>query len=352
VFVALDATYLVDPHPSGIAVYSRELLDGLAKAHPDDRYLHLYRLKQFRRSATPRFPNVRNRLFLPPFPPTTPRNPPDLFHALNQRLDQRPAKHVSSTFHDLFVMTAEYSSPEFCARFTAQARRAAQLSDLIIAVSEFTREQIVSYLGVDRKRIRVVPHGVHIPADAPPLDEREKIILCVGALQLRKNVTRLVEAFERLPARLSQGWKLVLAGSTAGFGAAAILARIEHSRLAAQIQLRGYVTCSELKDLYRRALLFAFPSLDEGFGIPVLEAMAHGLPVLTSNRSALPEVASDAALLVDPCDVDAISSGLGRLMAENNLRDEFRRRGLERARLFPWERTVRQTYQVYEELRR
>ena len=349
-FVALDATYLVDPHPSGIAVYSRELLDGLARTHPDDRYLHLYRLKQFRRSAPPTFVNVKNRLLLPALAPIAPWNRLDLFHALNQRVDQRPAKCVISTFHDLFVMTGEYSSREFRARFTEQARRAAKRSDLIIAVSEFTRTQVLSYLNVDPKRVRVVPHGVHLPDAPPPLAQREKIILCVGALQLRKNVTRLVEAFERLPASISKGWKLVLAGSTAGFGAAEILNRIEHSPRLMQIQMRGYVTAADLKDLYRRALIFAFPSLDEGFGIPILEAMGNGIPVVTSNRSALPQVAGDAALLADPYETDDISRQLIRLIEDEALRENLREKGLKRARLFPWEQAVQKTYELYREL--
>ncbi len=350
-FVALDATYLVDPHPSGIAVYSRELLNGLARTHPEDRYLHLYRPKQFRKSAPPCFPNVHNRILLPFLPLVMPWQRLDLYHALNQRVDQRPAKRVISTFHDLFVMTGEYSSAEYRARFAAQARQAANRSDLIIAVSEFTGNQVVEFLRVDRGRVRVIPHGVYLPDEPVSLEQREKIILCVGAVQLRKNVTRLVEAFERLPARLSRDWKLVLAGSTAGFGAAEILARIERSPLASQIQLRGYVSLSELRELYRHALLFAFPSLDEGFGIPVLEAMANGVPVLTSNRSALPEVAGDAAILADPYEADSIAQGLTALMEDETLRSTLRTRGLNRARLFPWERSIQETHKTYEELR-
>lgn len=350
-FVALDATYLVDPHPSGIAVYSRELLYGLARDHAEDRYLHLYRTKQFRRAALPPFPNVANRLLLPALPVTAPWSRPQLFHALNQRVDQRPASRTVTTFHDLFVLTGEYSSREFRTRFAKQARQAADRSDLIIAVSTFTKNQVISHLNVPPDRIRVISHGVHLP-DSSNGTPRENIILCVGAVQLRKNVSRLVQAFERLPLDIIKDWKLVLAGSTAGFGAAEILARIEQSPVANQIQLRGYVSSAELKDLYRRALVFAFPSLDEGFGIPVLEAMANGIPVLTSNRSALPEVAADAALTVDPHDVDAIANGLQALIANNGMRHSLIARGRARAKLFSWQKAVDETYKVYKELAR
>ena len=349
-FVALDATYLVDPHPSGIAVYSRELLDGLARTHPNDEYIHLYRMKQFRRCAAPAFANVRNRLLLPVLPPTVTWKRPGVFHALNQRVDQYSGKCIISTFHDLFVMTGEYSSAEFRTRFAGQARQAAKRSDVIIAVSEFTRDQVITHLNIDSKRVRVVPHGVHMPVDPPALSQREKIILCVGALQLRKNVTRLVEAFERLPEKLSKDWKLVLAGSTAGYGAAAIINRIEHSPKLFQIQLRGYVSSADLKDLYRRASIFAFPSLDEGFGIPVLEAMANGIPVVTSNRSALPQVAGHAALLANPYDSDDIAQQLTRLMEDEALQQKLRALGIERAKLFPWEKAVQSTYEIYCEL--
>lgn len=340
--IALDATYLVDPHPSGIAIYSRELLDGLAQSHPADRFVHLYRPKQFRRSLPSGSPNVKRRLLLPFL-----LNRPDIFHALNQRVDYRPARKVLSTFHDLFVMTGEYSSADFRKRFTRQAREAAQRSDLIIAVSSFTKDQVVSNLNVPSDRIRVIPHGVHLPESVLPQNQRDHIILCVGALQIRKNVVRLVEAFERLPLAVARGWKLVLAGSTAGFGAAEIVRRIENSPRVMQIQLRGYVTTAELRELYQRAAIFAFPSLDEGFGIPVLEAMAHGTPVLTSNRSALPEVAGDAALLIDPYEADEMSAALLRLIEDIQLRASLGRAGVERAKLFPWKRAVQETWDTY-----
>src|SRR5262249_40262939 len=143
----------------------------------------------------------------------------DLFHALNQRVDARPAKKVVCTFHDLFVLTAEYSSREFRERFSKQARQAASNADLIIAVSNFTAGQVSALLHVDQARIRVVPHGVHLPACLPDESTRENLVLFVGALQTRKNLIRLVDAFEALPG----DWRLALAGAPTGYGAAAIL---------------------------------------------------------------------------------------------------------------------------------
>ena len=339
--IALDATYSLDHTLSGVGVYSREILHGLASAHPEARYLFCYRPHRFfhsLESALP--PGCSRRLLWNGWPPSA-----DVFHALNQRIDSRHFRRTVATFHDLFVMSAEYSTPEFRRRFTGQAREAASRADLIIAVSRFTAGQVESLLQVDPARIRVIPHGVRpVPAAAKPIP-REQMILFVGALQRRKNIVRLVEAFEQT----APGWKLVLAGSS-GFGADEALARIDSSTRKQDIGVLGYVSDAELENLYQRASVFAFPSLDEGFGMPVLDAMARGVPVLTSNASAMPEVAGDAALLVDPADVQSIAAGLRRLTEDAALRDSLAGKGLERARSFSWEKAVEATWKVYQEL--
>jgi glycosyltransferase involved in cell wall biosynthesis len=340
--VALDATYSIDKHPSGIAVYSREMLDGLAAAYPDDSFFHCYRAKQYRKAARHSLANVQMHSLLPILGGAFMR--PDVFHALNQRVDRRLGRRVVSTFHDLFVMTGEYSSADFRSRFQRQARIAERNSDLIITVSQFTANQVHELLGVERTRIRVVAHGVRGPRVAARAEE--KMVLSVGAIQLRKNTARLVEAFEALP----QDWRLVLAGAPSGFGAEQILQRIEESRAKPRIRVAGYVSAEELEQLYARAAIFAFPSLDEGFGMPVLEAMAHGVPVVTANRSALPEVAGEAAVLVDPERVDEIAAALLDLSANSERRDMLAEAGRVRAETFSWPRAVSETYAVYREL--
>jgi glycosyltransferase involved in cell wall biosynthesis len=339
--IALDATYSVGSQLTGIGIYSLRLIHGLATEYPEDEFLFCYRPKQFRRARIPQTNNVCRRLLQPPLPIFG----ADLFHGLNQRVDRRPARRVVSTFHDLFVMTGEYSSPEFRARFTKQAKSAAAKSDLIITVSSFTADQVCSLLNVEKSRIRVIPHGVDLPSRS---DEslREDLILFVGALQTRKNIHRLVEAFERLHGQ----WRLVLAGAPSGYGGAEIVERIERSPARSRIQLTGYLAPQQLDDLYRRARIFAFATLDEGFGIPVLEAMAHGIPVITSNRSALPEVAGTAALLVDPYSVDELQKALSKLVSSSALRAEMAQRGHTRAAQFPWTTTVSSTYQIYREI--
>lgn len=341
--IALDATYSVGDALTGVGVYSREILYGLAAAHPEAGFLFCYRPHRLRRALGEHLPkNAARRLLIDRFAPRA-----ALFHALNQRLERRARARTVSTFHDLFVLTAAYSTQEFRARFAAQARGAAGRSDLIIAVSEFTARQVEELLGVERARVRVIHHGVHLPSAAPPPDDaRENIVLNVGAIQRRKNIARLVAAFERTA---SAGWRLVLAGS-AGYGADEILHTIDRSPRRKDIEVLGYVAAADLAELYRRARVFAFPSLDEGFGMPVLDAMANGVPVLTSNCSALPEVSGGAALAVDPASVDAIAAGLGSLIQNADVRNEFRRHGLMRAAEFSWQQAVARTWNVYCEL--
>jgi glycosyltransferase involved in cell wall biosynthesis len=317
-------------------VYSRELLWGLAAAHPEARFLWWYRPHRYLRGRGEAAPaNVGRGLLLSR----------GLFHGLNQRLPNRRQQYAVTTFHDLFVMTSEYSDSEFRRRFTKQARDAAARSDRIIAVSEFTKRQVVELLGVPAERVKVVHHGASKLAGPQPPLSRSRMVLTVGAMQTRKNTGRLVEAFETL----DDSWRLVLAGS-GGYGLGEILARVEKSPARERIRLAGYVERNQLAELYQQASIFAFPSLDEGFGMPVLDAMVAGVPVITSNRSAMPEVAGDAALLVDPEDTEALACELRRLAHDEDLRQDLTCKGRARAKLFTWEKAVQETWDVYREL--
>ncbi len=340
--IALDATYSVGGELSGVGVYCREVLFGLAKAQPETDFRFYYRSQRFLKSFSDKLPrNAQRRLLHSPWLVPSQQ---DVFHGLNQRLPAKPPPKSVTTFHDLFVLTGEYSSSDFRFRFADQARHAAESSQLIIAVSQFTADQVSTLLGVHPSRLRVIHHGIHLPRASEPVT-RERMILHVGPLQKRKNISRLVKAFESTPA----DWRLVLAGS-AGYGAQEILRDIERSPACARIQVTGYLAAETLDQLYARASIFAFPSLDEGFGMPVLEAMAHGVPVITSNRSALPEVAGDAALLVDPFNTEELAVQLNRLIEEPSLRQEWTAKGTGRVQAFSWERVCDRTWDVYNEL--
>ncbi len=322
---------------SGVGVYSRELLNGLAAQHPEVVWRWLYRPHRLLRSISEnRPPSVTRGLLLDQALWRSTR----LFHGLNQRLPESRYPLQVVTFHDLFVMTADYSTPEFRTRFAQQARHAADTADHIIAVSNFTAKQVIELLAVESSRVTVIPHGVRFlkPVDVP----REKVILHVGAIQKRKNLVRLVKAFDTLEGN----WRLILAGS-AGFEADAVLQAVQEAKNRDRILITGYVGIEELARWYSRAMIFAFPSLDEGFGMPVLEAMAAGIPALTSNNSALIEVAGEAAFLVDPESIDQIREGLNLLTQDDALRASLVRKGLSRARLYTWERASAETWKVY-----
>jgi glycosyltransferase involved in cell wall biosynthesis len=165
-------------------------------------------------------------------------------------------------------------------------------------------------------------------------------------VQTRKNLLRLIEAFERVaPAP----WRLVLAGGD-GFGAGEIRDRAAASPARDRIEFPGWVDDRRLEELYARSSLLAFPSLDEGFGIPVLEAMAWGVPVVASNRSSLPEVCGDAALLVDPGDTEAWGEAIRSLIDDPVLASTLAARGRDRARRRPWSAAAMETLRVYSEL--
>jgi glycosyltransferase involved in cell wall biosynthesis len=319
-------------------------MHGLAAAHPEISWDWFYRSRRYWRAvwgrdSAPRPANVEYRFLAESFGSRA----AGVFHGLNQRLPRRRFRRQVATFHDLFVLSGEYSTAEFRARFAAQAREAATAADLIIAVSAFTGEQVESYLGVPASRIRVVPHGV-LPRAIPVLP-REKVVVCVGAVQRRKNQAGLIRAFRAMPP----DWTLVLAGSY-GYGAEEALEEMAKSPCAARIQVTGYLPDTEIARWYGRAGIFAFPSLDEGFGMPVLEAMAAGVPVITSNRSALPEVAGDAALLVNPESDEDLVRALQDLAGDVQRRSEMSERGKKHAERFTWSRAVEATARVYKEL--
>lgn len=333
--IALDATYSLGPALSGVGVYSREILQGLAAAHPAQTWDWFYRSNRYWRARRlPKPANVTRRFLSESWGSRS----ATLFHGLNQRLPKRRFRRQIATFHDLFVLSGEYSTPDFRARFALQAQEAAAAADLIIAVSAFTASQVEHYLNVENSRIRVIHHGV-IPRPIPRLP-REKVVLCVGAIQKRKNQAMLIRAFRALP----EDWTLVLAGSR-GYGSDAALLDAND-----RVQVTGYLTEEEIAAWYARASIFAFPSLDEGFGMPILEAMAAGVPVIAGNRSALPEVCGDAAEQIDPRSEEQLASALLRLATDESRRNELIARGLDRVKQFPWAKAVAKTQSVYDEL--
>ncbi len=209
----------------------------------------------------------------------------------------------------------------------------------------------VVYLGRDEGLRRVDEPGLVARARAR-YNLGERYLLYIGTLQPRKNLLRVVEAFARLAGQPELAdVQLVLAGKK-GWSYDALFARVSQLGLEGRVIFPGYVPAEDLPALLSGALAFVYPSLYEGFGIPVLEAGACGVPVITSNTSSLPEVAGDAAILVDPHDVDAIADALYRIITDEALRAELARRGLENVKRFSWEKCARETLAVLEQVAR
>jgi glycosyltransferase involved in cell wall biosynthesis len=246
--------------------------------------------------------------------------------------------------------------PEFMARYNAFVhalflKRSIQRADAIIAVSERTKQDLVARLGVDRLRITVVHHGVEddfhvidpvqVTSRLQTLGVSGRYILSVGTLEPRKNYPLLLCALALLPKPIS----LVIAGRP-GWKYKTILAEAMRLRLGDRIRFMQYVSADDLVALYNGALFSVMPSVYEGFGLPVIQAMACGTPVLASNCSSLPEVGSDAAAYFESGSVESLRAEMLRLIENPGLRQDLRARGLVRARQFKWEDTARAVLRV------
>jgi glycosyltransferase involved in cell wall biosynthesis len=233
----------------------------------------------------------------------------------------------------------------------------ARCATAVIADSAATKADLIRTYGVDERKIRVI----HLGRDetlAPVCDARVsaevrarygiagRYLLYVGTLQPRKNLARVIEAFARAAAGPAFSDLLLVLAGKKGWLYDDLFAQVERLGLPGRVIFPGYVDDADLPALLSGALAFVFPSLHEGFGIPVLEAGACGVPVITSNTSSLPEVAGDAALLVDPHDVDAIAEAMNRLVTDEALRAELSRRGLANVQRFSWEKCARETLAV------
>jgi alpha-1,3-rhamnosyl/mannosyltransferase len=285
----------------------------------------------------------------------------DLFHATDHRIPKLLHTPVVATLMDpIPLMRPEWASPWGRGAKNWLFRSSARWADRCIAISHAVVDDLVAHFGIPRGRITVIPLGVD-DAFFLPIAEAERrrtleevglrpgFFLFIGTLQPRKNVERLLDAFLSLPQGLRREHPLVVVGRI-GWGADALLERLRSLQGQGEVFWLGYVPAGRKRVLLRSALALVFPSLYEGFGLPVLEAFASGAPVITSAASALPEVAGDAALLVDPYDTEAIASAMGRLAAHPGLRQELAARGEARARRFTWAECARRTIGVYREL--
>ena len=366
--IAIDA-HSVGTGLGGNESYATNLVEALAEIDAVNQYT----LYVTRREAVDRFsnrwPNFCVRATLPHTPliriPLTlsaelRRHPVDVLHVQFTAPPFAPCPVVVS-IHDL---SFEHLPQTFKKRSRTQlrltVRRSARKASQVVALSEHARSDILDTYGLKPEKVSVIPLAPP-PHFGPVTDQGElqrvrqtydidsDYILSVGSIQPRKNLSRLIAAYSSLRRARPEGKlpKLVLVGKCAWLYDE-LLRTIEELEVCNSVILTGYVPEADLPALYSGALCFVYPSYFEGFGLPPLEAMKCGAPVIVGNRTSLPEVVGDAGMLVDPFDVDDIALAIRKVISDSNLRSHLRVKGLERAQLFDWRETARQTLAVYE----
>lgn len=365
--IAIDA-HSVGTGLAGNESYITNLVEALAEIDTVNSYTLYVTKSEAVERYTNRWPHVQVRRTLPHTPLV--RIPLTLFAEL--RLRPVDVLHVQfttplapcpvvATVHDL---SFEHLPHTFNRRSWMQLRLTvrwtARVAAHIVAPSEYTRRDLIETYRLPPDKVSTTLLAAP-PSFAPVRDENEirrvrsryaiegDYILAVGSIQPRKNLIRLIAAYAALRrARPHANLpRLVLVGKRAWLYEET-LRSIEGQGIASDVIFTGYVPEGDLPALYTDALCFVYPSYFEGFGLPPLEAMQCGAPVITGDRTSLPEVIGDAGLMVDPFDEWAISSAIERMIDDPGLRADFRRKGLERARLFNWHQTARRTLQVYE----
>jgi len=368
--IGLNLIFLVPGETGGMEVAARELIPSLlAEAPPGMRFTAFINREAAGSADGPwaealaarRVPvNARNRIQWvlgeqTLLPLLAARAGVDLMHSLASTAPLWGRFRRVVTIHDLIY--ARF--PEAHAGIRDKGMKVlvpwgARRSDRVICDSQSTREDLIGLIGLPAERIDVVPLGVGAVRREAPLEEREvrarfglearPVVLSLSAKRAHKNLLALIAALARLPAESRP--VLVLPGYATAHEAE-LRERTQALGLDADVRFPAWVSAAELEGLWALARAFVYPSLYEGFGLPVLEAMARGVPVACSNASSLPEVAGEAALLFDPHDEAAIAAAITRLLEEPALAEELRARGLVRAREFSWERTARLTLESY-----
>ena len=251
------------------------------------------------------------------------------------------------TIHDASIFAGpQWFSKRFRMYYRLILPIMGRVAKRVITDSNFSREELVKYRVCDDRKITVIPAGVN-PEFTP---DKSKIldfpyILTVGSRDPRKNVLQFVNAWQRLPIHIKGNRKLVIAGGGAKSFAAEIFKIIPND-----VNFTGYINDKDLPSFYSGADAFVYPSLYEGFGLPPLEAMACGCPVVVSNVASLPEVCGDAAYYVDPYNVESIAEGMQKVLTDDTLRQNLIKKGLERAKLFSWEKAAKEHLKVFEEV--
>jgi glycosyltransferase involved in cell wall biosynthesis len=360
--IAVNARFLLADSLEGIGTFTHEIVSRLARDRPDDELLCFFDRPYDSRFATAS--NVRPFVLRPParhpflflwwfewsVARALARHRPDVFFSPDGFLSLRAAVPTLLVVHDIaFVRCPEGLDASRRLYYRVMTRAWTRKAARIATVSEFSRREIVQVYGVASERIDVVPNGVNAAFRPLARDEQSAVrgrysggadyLLHVGAIHPRKNVVRLLRAFDRFKRNAGRPTKLLLAGRMAWRCHDVLRAHagMDHRD---DVVFLGYVPATELPRLVGSALALVGVSLYEGFGLPLLEAMASAVPVIASRCGAFEETAGGAALFVDPLDADSIGGAMEQVASAPELRRELAERGLERARGFDWDRSA------------
>ncbi|MEH2365192.1 glycosyltransferase family 4 protein [Nostoc sp.] len=283
---------------------------------------------------------------------------PDILHGTNYSVYPcQNSLNVMNIYDLTFIKYPNYTD-SVVKTYTKRVKRCLEWTDLVLTISESSKKDIIEYLEVDPKKVYVTPlasryysnylseeiaQGLEKQAN---YDFSKPYLLFVSTIEPRKNINTIITAFNFLKEKYKIEHQLILIGKK-GWNYEPIFAAIENSPWANQIHHLNYLSNELVALFYSKADVFVYPSYYEGFGLPVLEAMTLGAPTISSNTSSIPEVAGDAAILIDPSDSVQLAEAILKVISDSQLRQELIIKGRERAKLFSWERTAKETLKAY-----
>jgi glycosyltransferase involved in cell wall biosynthesis len=284
----------------------------------------------------------------------------DVFHGLNFLCIPYHVKSAIVTIYDLaFLKFPEQVGKGYAEYFTKATKNAVFNSDIIISISQSTKDDLIELLQVPKEKIKVIYLGVedYFFIKVNPVKRRkialkynlpQKYILYVGTLEPRKNIVGLVKAFNLLNKNLQTKYKLVIAGEK-GWLYDEIFQTVANLKLGDKVIFTGFIPDCDLPAIYQGAKIFVLPSFYEGFGLPILEAMASGCPTISSNTSSMPEVVGDAGILINPSYPEEITQAIKKLLSDQTLYNQLKNKGEIQAQKFSWQKCGQETLRVYEE---
>jgi glycosyltransferase involved in cell wall biosynthesis len=353
--IAFDGTVL-HGRKSGVGYYCEELLKAmLAANHEDQFFVFSHRQLSLKFPSSNGNLKVSDSLHFPVramylhllLPKLLEEINPDVCHYTNFLAPISEKRPYIVTIHDMGLEVLRDAHPWAKRVYTRRLiPSVAQKARLVITNSEYSKWEIVRHLGLPEHRIRVTPLAASPEFRPVPVSPQNPYFLYVGNLEPRKNLERLIEAFARMPRK---DHHLVVAGNRWYHGGAAE-EKARSLGLNGRVRFLGYVPRADLPGLFSGAAALVYPSLLEGFGLPVIEAMACGAPVITSNNSSMKEVSGEAAVLVDPESVREITQAMTRLAEDSSLRAQLSEKGLKRASEFSWKKTAELTMDAYAEI--